>query len=91
MPALRQGEGCRIYAERPADCRSFLCLWKVVPDLPDEPRPGRCKVMWTTTEDGTTAIATTEYPNALATGAQRSSAEQFRAAGVQVRIAALPR
>ena len=47
-----KGKGCRNYAERPADCRSFMCLWKVMPDFPDELRPDRCKVMWTMTEDG---------------------------------------
>jgi hypothetical protein len=44
----------------------FMFLWKFMREFPEELRPDRSKVLWTMTEDGTTAIATTEYPKALA-------------------------
>jgi hypothetical protein len=78
-----KGHGCRIYEQRPQGCRDFQCLWKVMPDFPEELRPDRTKVLWTMTEAGT-AVATTEYPRALETVAQRSLIEQFRRAGVAV-------
>jgi hypothetical protein len=37
--------GCEIYAERPAPCSDFWCLWAVHPDMPDDFRPDRCGVM----------------------------------------------
>ena len=78
-----KGQGCLIYAERPSGCRAFMCLWKVMPDFPEELRPDRCKVIWTMTEDGNTAVATTEYPKALAAKAQQRLARQFSRAGTR--------
>lgn len=80
-----KGRGCRIYVERPKGCRDFMCLWKIMPDFPEGLRPDRAKVLWTMTEDGRTAIATTEYPEKLGTAAQQHLATQFRQAGVAVR------
>jgi hypothetical protein len=79
-----KGKGCRIYAARPQGCQDFYCLWKVMPDFPEALRPDRCKVIWTMTEDGRTAIATTEYPKALKAKAQERLARQFARAGVSV-------
>jgi uncharacterized protein len=81
-----KGKGCRIYADRPQGCRDYMCLWKVMPDFPEELRPDRCKVIWQMTEDGTTAVATTEYPQALAAKAQERLMRQFVAAGISVQV-----
>jgi hypothetical protein len=78
------GRECQIYAERPEPCRDFYCLWKVMPDFPEELRPDRCKVVWTMTEDGSTAVATTEYPKALQGKAQERLIRQFSRAGISV-------
>lgn len=40
--AYRKGAGCTIYADRPDDCRAFICYWLHVPNLGDEWRPDRC-------------------------------------------------
>ena len=40
------GNGCRIYNDRPQDCRNFACLWLVNERMPDELRPDRCKVIF---------------------------------------------
>ena len=46
------GRGCAIYAERPAECGDFACLW-LVNDLLDERwKPSRSKLVLTTSDDG---------------------------------------
>jgi hypothetical protein len=35
----REGEGCRIYPQRPQVCREYYCGWRMVPALPDDWRP----------------------------------------------------
>jgi hypothetical protein len=48
----KPGRGCLIYADRPAECRSFSCLW-LVNDLLDERwKPNKSKLVLTTSEDG---------------------------------------
>jgi hypothetical protein len=82
-----KGQGCRIYETRPQGCRDFMCLWKVMPTFPEELRPDKCKVLWTMTEDGRTAVATTEYPDALKSRLHRWVIEQFVALEVSVVVA----
>lgn len=44
--------GCGIYADRPAACREFLCLYMLAPELDDAWRPDRARFMiWTGQED----------------------------------------
>ncbi len=81
-----KGLGCRIYDRRPEPCQGFHCLWKVMPDFPEELRPDKCKVIWTMSEDGDVAIATTEYPRALQTRRQKALVRNFRCLGIAVVI-----
>lgn len=81
-----KGKGCRIYDTRPAGCRDFMCLWKVQPTFPEAERPDKAKVIWQLTQDGATAVATTEYPKALQTAAQRYLISQFMQQGIAVRV-----
>lgn len=37
--------GCGIYAQRPASCRDYNCIWKFTETLPDEARPDLCGVL----------------------------------------------
>jgi hypothetical protein len=53
-----------------------MCLRKIMPDFPAELRPDRCKVIWTMTEDGTTAVTTTGRP-VLKAKAQERLAKRF--------------
>jgi hypothetical protein len=41
------GGGCGIYDDRPAVCREYLCLWRVLREVPEEARPDRCGVLFT--------------------------------------------
>ena len=47
-----RGSGCRIYAERPAGCRSFLCGWLTNPRFGLEWKPDRSKIVITVGRDG---------------------------------------
>lgn len=40
-----EGKGCAVYAERPAVCRDFLCLWRTDATLGEEWNPERAKMM----------------------------------------------
>jgi hypothetical protein len=44
-PDCAIGQGCRIYANRPAECRTFACGWLVDPKLGEEWRPSRSRIM----------------------------------------------
>lgn len=39
------GTGCRIYEQRPDQCRDFLCEWLTDKRMPDHWYPGRCKMV----------------------------------------------
>lgn len=47
----KTGQGCTIYANRPAPCRDFLCVWlesqRAAQPLPPELRPDRSKLVLT--------------------------------------------
>lgn len=38
--------GCAIHEERYPVCRAWHCLWRHIPDLPEEARPDRCGILW---------------------------------------------
>lgn len=40
---IAQGKGCKIYADRPSQCRTFECLWLLDPALGPEWKPERSK------------------------------------------------
>lgn len=45
------GVGCRIYADRPSSCRTFMCGWIYNPHMGPELKPERCGVLiWEWTE-----------------------------------------
>src|SRR5262245_33293733 len=41
------GVGCRIYDDRPDECREFLCWWLVEPRLGPEWKPDKSKLVIT--------------------------------------------
>jgi hypothetical protein len=43
---------CRIYDNRPTECRDFYCAWMVSPTLGDEWRPSKCKIVLRVESDG---------------------------------------
>ena len=48
----KPGHGCLIYADRPAECQAFSCLWLVDDQLDRHWKPSKSKLVLTTSEDG---------------------------------------
>lgn len=62
----RAGTGCAIYAERPAGCRAFECVWLMDPEMPHRFRPDQTKVVLDKDGDGRRLIARCDPANPLA-------------------------
>lgn len=60
----KPGRGCAIYANRPAECESFSCLWLVNDLLDAHWKPSRSKLVLTTSEDGVEIRCDPGSPNA---------------------------
>lgn len=48
----KRGAGCTVYADRPAACSRFICLWLSSEGLDDSWRPDRSKFVLFTEQDG---------------------------------------
>jgi hypothetical protein len=60
----RPGQGCVVYENRPAECRSFSCL-RLVNDLLDRRwQPNKSRFVLTTSEDGIEVRCDPGYPDA---------------------------
>jgi hypothetical protein len=44
-PHVAAGAGCKIYSERPAGCRQFICGWLLDPDMGPDLKPENCHVV----------------------------------------------
>jgi len=60
----RPGNGCTIYADRPAECRTFSCLWLVNNFLDERWKPSRSKLVLTTSEEGIEVRCDPGFPDA---------------------------
>ncbi|WP_407166245.1 hypothetical protein [Bradyrhizobium sp. ORS 111] len=60
----KPGHGCLIYPNRPAECRSFACVWLVNDLLDDHWKPSRSKLVLTTSDDGLEVRCDPGFPNA---------------------------
>lgn len=60
----KPGCGCTIYADRPAECENFACLWLVNDLLDKQWKPSRSKLVLTTSEDGIEIRCDPGSPNA---------------------------
>jgi hypothetical protein len=63
-PHCKPGCGCRIYANRPAECRTFSCLWLVNDRLDERWKPNKSKLVLTTSEDGIEVRCDPGFPDA---------------------------
>jgi len=57
-----KGSGCKIYSERPDECKTFFCLWLVDPHLGPEWKPNLSKMVVTFEENGLDIHCDTGYP-----------------------------
>jgi Fe-S-cluster containining protein len=46
------GKGCKIYSNRPEECRTFFCLWLVDARFSEAWKPDRSKMVLTTGQEG---------------------------------------
>lgn len=60
---FKAGSGCKVYADRPAACRAFMCHWRHSQDtatpLAPALRPDRCKVMFSSPDGAPNVMAHT--------------------------------
>lgn len=81
--------GCRIYARRPLECKSFVCLWAHgLKFLTDEDRPDKVKVFLHTFEDrhGDPCVSFSELvPDALNRPRVRELVSEVLAGGFTIR------
>lgn len=60
------GRGCKIYSTRPDECRTFDCLWLRDATFPDELRPQKSKIVFTSEHGGgrLSAYVDASFPSA---------------------------
>ncbi len=59
------GHGCAIYADRPGECRAFVCDWLINPKLTPEWKPDASKLMvFMTSEGNCSVIVDAAHPDA---------------------------
>jgi hypothetical protein len=80
-PHCKPGRGCQIYADRPAECRSFSCLWLVNDLLDQRWKPSKSRFVLTTSEDGIEVRCDPGFPDAWRKEPFRSEIRQWAISG----------
>jgi hypothetical protein len=77
----KPGVGCEAYAERPAECRAFNCLWLIDERLGPHWKPSKSKMVVTTSEDGLEIRCDPGFPDAWRKEPLRSQINNWAEAG----------
>jgi hypothetical protein len=80
-PHCKPGRGCLIYANRPAECRAFSCLWLINDLLDQHWKPSKSKLVLTTSEDGIEVRCDPGFPDAWRKEPFRSDIHQWAVSG----------
>ncbi len=80
-PHCEPGRGCRIYPDRPVECRSFSCVWLVNELLEEHWKPSRSKLVLTTSEDGLEVRCDPGFPDACRREPFRSELREWAVSG----------
>jgi hypothetical protein len=80
-PQCRPGRGCLIYADRPAECQTFRCLWLINDLLDQRWKPSKSKLVLTTSEDGIEVRCDPGFPDAWRKEPFRSEIHQWAVSG----------
>ena len=80
-PHCKPGHGCLIYANRPAECRAFSCLWLVNDLLDQHWKPSKSRLVLTTSEDGIEVRCDPGFPDAWRKEPFRSEIQQWAVFG----------
>jgi len=75
------GRGCSIYSDRPAECRTFSCLWLINDQLDQRWKPSKSKLVLTTSEDGIEIRCDPGFPDAWREEPFRSEIRQWAVSG----------
>ncbi|CCE06073.1 conserved hypothetical protein [Bradyrhizobium sp. STM 3843] len=73
--------GCSIYADRPAECRAFRCLWLVNGLLDDQWKPAKAKFVLTTSDDGIEVRCDPGFPDAWRKAPYQSEIREWAMSG----------
>ena len=77
----KPGRGCAIYADRPAECASFSCLWLINDLLDARWKPNKSRFVLTTSEDGIEVRCDPGYPDAWRKEPYASEIRQWALSG----------
>jgi hypothetical protein len=80
-PHCKPGRGCLIYATRPAECRSYSCLWLLDDRLDQHWKPSKSKLVLTTSPDGIEIRCDPGFPDAWRKEPFRSEIQQWAVSG----------
>jgi hypothetical protein len=80
-PHCKPRRGCLIYPGRPAECRTFNCLWLVNDHLDERWKPNKSRLVLTTSEDGIEIRCDPGYPDAWRREPFRSEIRQWAISG----------
>jgi len=80
-PHCKPGRGCLIYDNRPAECRSFNCLWLVDDQLAQYWKPSKSRLVLTTSEDGIEVRCDPGFPDAWRKEPFRSEIREWAISG----------
>jgi hypothetical protein len=80
-PHCKPGRGCLIYATRPAECRSYSCLWLLDDRLDQHWKPSKSKLVLTTSPDGIEIRCDPGFPDAWRKEPFRNAIQQWAVSG----------
>jgi hypothetical protein len=80
-PHCKPGRGCLAYANRPAECRTFSCLWLLNDRLGQHWKPNKSKLVLTTSEDGIEVRCDPGFPDAWRKDPFRSEIREWAVSG----------
>jgi hypothetical protein len=80
-PQCRPARGCLIYADRPAECQTFRCLWLLNDLLDQRWKPSKSRFVLTTSEDGIEVRCDPGFPDAWRKEPFRSEINQWAISG----------
>jgi hypothetical protein len=80
-PHCKQGKGCSIYATRPAECRTFSCLWLIDDRFDQSWKPSSSRLVLTTSQDGIEVRCDPGFPDAWRKEPFRSAIHRWAVSG----------
>jgi hypothetical protein len=80
-PHCKPDRGCQIYPDRPAECRTFSCLWLVNDLLDQRWKPSKSRFVLTTSEDGIEVRCDPGFPDAWRKEPFRSEIREWAISG----------